>query len=124
MRKDKSFHIVIRGEVPAKKNSYRFGARGLYKPASITEFEKLVYWELKEKKAPLLHGKISISLSFFTATNGDLDNKITTMLDALQDNGAGGLFENDRDVVSIVASKIKCSAGEEPCVSVEVSRAS
>lgn len=108
----KTIKLVIRGEVPSKKNSYRLGKRGLFKPPNIKAFEELVFWRLKEERAPCLEGKISLDLTFFTATNGDLDNKITTLLDALQDNGAGGLFPNDRDVEVISAVKLRCSKKE------------
>jgi len=110
--KSNSFNFEIKGEVPAKKNSYRYSAHGLYKPASISGFEETVHWTLKELKAPYLKGVINLHLTFFTATNGDLDNKVTTLLDALQDNGAGGLFKNDRDVVNINAFKFKCPKKE------------
>ena len=103
----KSCVIHISGEVPSKKNSYRFGSRGIFKPPEVTEFEKMVADEILAQKArKYLSGPLYVQIVIKTASTGDLDNKVTTLLDAIQ---YGVMIKNDRDVVRILADKVRCA---------------
>ena len=103
----KSLTLTTKGEVPSKKNSYRYGRYGLYKPKNITDFEQMVADEISAQKCRRhMEGVLSVKITIYTARNGDLDNRVTTLLDAIQ---YGGLIKNDRDVKHITADEFPCT---------------
>lgn len=96
--------IIIKGNVPSKKNSYRVAGRGgMFKPKKIGEFERMVRQEVLAQKIKRMEGELCMQCTFSTRRRNDLDNMVTSMMDALQD---AGVFKNDKEIKKIVAEKI------------------
>lgn len=102
--------IEYTGKVPAKKNSYRINprTRRLYKPADIQRFETDVYNTVREQGCTAIAGKFAISGVFYITNGQDMDNALTSTLDALQ---IAGVIENDKYLV-IIDSLMKVTAGK------------
>lgn len=97
------FEITILGEIPSKKNRQRISARGgIYKAKDAREFEAMVAKEVLVSRAKEITGPMSIKIQVYTKRQGDLDNQITSLLDALQ---YAGLYKNDREITEIHARK-------------------
>lgn len=94
--------------MPSKKNAWRRGSEGqVYIPAGVKKSIDDFLWQIKgtrnRPQSPVV-GPVKISLSFMVKSHSrrDLDNMVTTALDILQ---KARVIENDKDIVSIIATK-------------------
>lgn len=113
--------LKIHSEVPSKKNSYRSnGKGGLYKPKKITDFEKLVADEVMVQRIQSVQGAFTVTVHLHVRIDRDLDNAVTTILDALQETG---VIVDDKDCFAITAYKHITGDGEEPYATVTIKEA-
>lgn len=98
--------IIIKGHIPVKKNRYRIARNGnVYKPTDVTDFEDNVREQVIVQRIRNIDhlGDIEVRAHFaIGGSERDVDGMLTTALDALQD---AGVFENDKTVQKIIATK-------------------
>ena len=112
----KSF--IFCGEVPSKKNSYTRGRGGrVYKAQRVVDYEEQVADELLEQKVKEIKGPMAVSIEIGHKKRKDLDNVVTTLLDAMQ---YGGLYEDDNEIIAIQAKKRLCKKEEAPFAHVTI----
>ena len=116
--------FIFPGDVPTKKNKYvigenRLGGKMLYKPKTVTSFEKLVAQVIMVQRGKRIEGpmKMSLTLVHSAKAEPDLDGTITTVLDAMQD---AGLFDNDKEIKQILACEKRQTTGPKDLPRVEV----
>lgn len=87
------------------KQRPRFGRGRAYTPAATRNWEESLAWSFVERHGrPRLAGPIRVELSFSgVRANQDIDNLAKSCLDALN----GIAFEDDRQVVELIARKAK-----------------
>ena len=107
--------VIIPGDIPVKKNSYRIAGKRMFKPREITAFEQLVEKCVLGKKE--VKGKMGVEITLNFWNNRDLDGAATTILDALQD---AGLFKNDKDVQTLHVEKYQVESPQNACAVVNI----
>ena len=94
----KSMAFFIKGSVPSKKNSRQVfvkNGRMINIPSKrYKEWHDSAMWQLRELKIPKLESNYEIIMTFWMKDNRrtDLDNKVGSVLDLLQD---AGIIEDD-----------------------------
>lgn len=93
-------NLVIRGEIPSKKNLLRTGKGHVYKDPRTVSFEKDAYYQLQSqiKNKGILKGRLSLSAIFFQPRDKDIDNTLSTLFDVIEQSG---LIENDKQIQHI-----------------------
>jgi crossover junction endodeoxyribonuclease RusA len=90
--------IVITGE-PLAKGRPRFGNGHVYTPQETREYEELIGWMTQRLRFP--RGPLSLRVVFYYGKRqGDIDNRVKTLLDGLQ---RGGALLNDNQIVEVHA---------------------
>lgn len=108
-----------KGEVPSKKNSYRISGNRLIKPMSIKDFEESFYYQFKNAHVAGLavDGPCAFEGVFYVYHDRDLDNMVTSVLDALQLCKA---LTNDKFVVDIKVKKMNAYLSRGPGVDIRL----
>lgn len=95
----------LKGQLPAKKNSWRKNKYGFIYQSKQKEIDAFIL-QLKPqtRKYPYLPFKCNVGLflGLWQSNRTDLDNQITTICDILQQVG---IVENDRQIKQIIARK-------------------
>lgn len=103
------YSIKLKGEVIGKKNNYRVTKTGgFYRDPKFANWEEDALWQIKSHRIPKLAGQYSVKIVLYYFRNRDLDNCITSLLDVLQKSG---VIDNDSNVISIQAVKVKRKTG-------------
>lgn len=121
----KTLNFTFKGAVPSKKNSYRignskWGRRKLFKPQELTDFDDLFYYQFHEQykgHKTILAKQITMFIHFCLHTDRDLDNMITTVMDAMQ---FAGVVKNDKYINAIHATKKKLGPKEQAHVDISL----
>jgi crossover junction endodeoxyribonuclease RusA len=79
----------------------RFG--GVYTPQRTRDFEEAVKWKLKEVFKNPIDAEVEIQVHFYYKRDADIDNFCKAFLDACN----GVVFNDDRQVVCLIAKKYK-----------------
>jgi len=86
--------LVVRGQVPPKKNQYRSGRGGFYLPQDVKERLDLIEAQIRKqwgRRRAVKHPNICFELTLRNA-KADRDNTVQTLLDCMQ---RAGVIEND-----------------------------
>lgn len=116
----KTLNITFKGAVPSKKNSYRIGNRRLFKPQELTDFDDLFYYQFHAQHKghkPIVAKQITMFIHFRLHTDRDLDNMITTVMDAMQ---FAGVIKNDKYITTIHSTKKKLGPLEQAHVNISL----
>jgi Holliday junction resolvase RusA-like endonuclease len=90
-----------------------YQTKRMYRSPKYTEWSKNCRLALNEVwKAPLITSPCTLVVSFSVCRVGDLDNMLKSLLDNMQ----GIVFENDKLIDKIVATRQKVAKGEESIV--------
>ena len=114
--------------VPVPKGRPRLAGGHVFTPKKTHDAENYIRSMVKRswKSVPLM-GPVSLVIRFWfhkpkhgkhatPIASGDLDNYLKTVMDALNKL----VYEDDRQVVHVDASKLYCAAGGEPGIDLEV----
>ena len=100
------FSIEIEGVVPSVNRYWRHTRSGHhYISKEGREFKERLQWMAAAKKARMLDGAVELRFTWYCrkkCRGGDLDNRLKVILDALE----GIIYEDDKQVVRIVAQKV------------------
>jgi Holliday junction resolvase RusA-like endonuclease len=112
--------IRVPGE-PVSKERPRRGKNGsFYTPSKTARFEHLVAWTWKATRARTINGPVSVTMHFRVGgRDKDIDNMVKAALDGLQQ---GAAFLNDRQVISVLATKELLPGRGESVIRVEAAR--
>ena len=93
--------LIIKGEIPSKKNLLRTGRGHIYKDPRTVTFEKDAYYQLQPqiKNKGIMKGRLSLSAIFFQKRDKDTDNMLSSIFDILEQSG---LIENDKQIQHIM----------------------
>ncbi len=97
-----SFELTLPVAAHTKQRP-RFGRGRAYTPSGTRNWEEQLAWQFIERHGrPRLDGPVRVELLFGgVQSNQDIDNLVKSCLDAL----SGIAFEDDRQVVGLVARK-------------------
>jgi Holliday junction resolvase RusA-like endonuclease len=106
--------LTIPGPIPSKKNTQRISRYGgIYKDASVSAYEKQFAHDIIAEKLKPVLGKFIISGELYLNNRKDIDNALTTVLDALQ---YAGIIANDLNCMGINMMKIEAKKKDEKAV--------
>lgn len=100
-----TYYFTLKGKIPSKKNLWKRSRNGMYLDKDARADLDALLWQFKGQKRPAkpLSGAIGVTFNFVQAMRrGDMDNKITAILDLLQKSE---IIKNDKDVCSIGAER-------------------
>jgi len=90
-----------------------YQTRKMYRSPQYVTWAKQAATMLKEAwTKPPLSGPCSLSVTFYVSRIGDLDNMLKSLLDAMQTI----VFEDDKQIERIVATRQKVGKGDESIV--------
>jgi Holliday junction resolvase RusA-like endonuclease len=112
-------HIEIMGE-PKRKERPRYGHGRAYTPDRTRKAERDLSWAVRQQISwPMrtLEGNVCVRLQFYCGTRRgkDLDNMIKLVLDACN----GLLWQDDRQVTTILARVTRCDKNPRTIIAVE-----
>ena len=96
--------IILTGRPISKKRNYRRGGHGgLYLSKTFRKWEEQALKQIKRRTT--ITGEVDVSYTFHIKgrLNADLDNLCASINDLLQ---KAGVIENDKQIVSMTATKI------------------
>jgi len=104
----KEYNFTLLGQIPAKKNNYRFGKNRFYN-AKQKELDEFIL-DLTNQRNNYdarddfpIKTQCELNLELWQGDRTDLDNQITTICDLLQNSG---IIANDRQIKHIIAHKV------------------
>jgi Holliday junction resolvase RusA-like endonuclease len=102
--KNEKITFILKGSLPAKKNTLHKGKYGWYnsKTKDLEPFLLQLKVQTKEYKGLPLAGNCSISVGIWSSDRTDLNNQLTSLFDLLEDVG---IVKNDRQIKHIIARK-------------------
>ena len=119
----KMIEFVVPGR-PVPKGRPRLGVRGrkafVYTPPATKEYEKLVGWVAKAAGCRSVKMPVAVVLDIYVRRRMDVDNVAKSVLDGL----TGVAYEDDDQVVELLARKHRVKAAAEGRVEIEIREAS
>lgn len=93
----KNVRFEIIGKIPSKKNLYHIGRGRFYPDKAVNEYTNNAYLQIKKQLGSwkVIKEPVALDICFLMDDRGDIDNKLSTWFDLLQEIK---IIENDRQI--------------------------